>query len=55
AEFHNGGTNARGFIIAGNLGIARDTFLGLRWLSADTVSGPQYRTDSLYFELQSNF
>lgn len=55
AEFHLGGTNARGYILAGNLGIAKDTFVGLRWLSADTVSGPQYRTDSLYLELQSNF
>jgi hypothetical protein len=55
SEFHLGGTNAKGYILAGNLGIARNTWLGLKWLSSEAVSGPHYGTDSLYLELNSRF
>ena len=55
ADFHLGGTNARGYILTGNLGIARDTFLSLRWFSAQSISGPKDDNNVLQLDLQSAF
>jgi hypothetical protein len=55
ADFHQGGTNAQGYIIGGDLGIARNTWLQVRWLSAEAVSGPHYGTDTLYVDLNTRF
>ncbi len=55
ADFHLGGTNAKGTILTGSLGLARDTFLSMRWFSAQTVSGPKYDNDVLQVDLQSTF
>ena len=55
ADFHLGGTNARGYILTSSLGVARDTFLSLRWFSAQSISGPKYNNDVLQLDLQSSF
>lgn len=54
-DFHLGGTNAKGFILGGNLGIARNTYLTARWLSASEVSGVPYRNDVLQLDLNAKF
>jgi hypothetical protein len=55
SDFHEGGTNARGYIIGGSVGIARNTSLSLRWLSSQVISGPAYGVDSVQFDLLSSF
>ena len=55
ADFHQGGTNAQGYIIGGNLGVAKNTYVSLRWLSAEAISGPHYGTNTLYLDLQTKF
>ncbi len=55
ADFHLGGTNARGYILAGNLGVAANTQLSLRWFSATSISGPRYNNDVVQFDLLSSF
>jgi hypothetical protein len=55
SDFHQGGTNAQGYILGGNLGIARNTWLNLKWLSAQAVSGPHYGTDTLFLDLNTRF
>jgi len=55
SDFHLGGTNAQGFILGGSLGIARDTFLSLRWLSAEEVSGPPLSFDVFQLDLNASF
>lgn len=55
SDFHFGGTNAKGFIVGGALGIARNTSLTLRWLSADTITGPRYSIDVVQFDLTAGF
>ena len=55
ADFHLGGTNAKGYILTGSLGLARDTLLSLRWFSAQTVSGPKDSNNVLQLDLQSTF
>lgn len=55
SDFHLGGTNAEGFIIGGHFGIAKNTFVGARWLSANEVSGPPYAVDVLQIDLATKF
>jgi len=55
SDFHLGGTNARGFIVGGALGLARNTWLGLRWLSANEVTGAPYSVDVVQLDLGTEF
>ncbi|MEH6420000.1 putative porin [Pseudomonas sp. CGJS7] len=55
SDFHLGGTNARGFIVGGSLGLARNTWLGLRWLSANEVTGQPYSVDVVQLDLNAQF
>ncbi len=55
ADFHEGGTNAQGYILGGSLGIARNTWLQLRYFSAEAISGPHYGVDEIYLDLNSSF
>lgn len=55
SNFHRGGTNAKGYILTGSLGVARNTLLQARWLSADVVTGPRYSNDVLFVDLIASF
>lgn len=55
SDFHLGGTNAKGWILAGNLGLAHNTWLTAKWLSADAVSGPTFAVDVLQVDLNTKF
>lgn len=55
SDFHNGGTNAKGYIVAGNYGVVDDVWLGLRWLSSDAISGPKFSVDTLMLDLNARF
>ncbi|MBN6110685.1 putative porin [Xanthomonas bonasiae] len=55
SDFHLGGTNARGLIVGGNYALARNTWVGLRWLSANEVSGPPFAVDLLQLDLGTEF
>ena len=55
SDFHLGGTNAKGYLVGASLGIARNTWLTLRYLSANQVSGPQYGVSSVYVDLNARF
>jgi hypothetical protein len=54
-DFHLGGTNAKGFILAANLGIARNTWFTARWLSSTQVSGAPYTVDTIQADLNVKF
>ena len=54
-DFHLGGTNAKGFILAGNLGIARNAWVTARWLSSTQVSGAPYVVDVIQADLNVRF
>jgi hypothetical protein len=54
-DFHLGGTNAKGFVLGGNLGIARNTWLTARWLSSTQVSGQPYAVDVVQADLNVKF
>ncbi len=55
SDFHLGGTNAKGYILTGSVGVARDTFLSLRYFSSQVVSGPPDGNQVLQLDLQSTF
>jgi hypothetical protein len=55
SDFHLGGTNAEGTVLTGSLGVAKETYVSLRWFSAQTVSGPRDGNDVVQLDLQSSF
>jgi hypothetical protein len=54
-DFHLGGTNAKGWILGGDVGLAKNFWLTLRWLTADEISGPPLAIDVLQVDLNAKF
>ncbi len=55
ADFHLGGTNAKGYVLQGYYGIAKNTSIGVRWFSSDVITGPAYSNDVLQLDLNTKF
>lgn len=55
SNFHTGGTNAKGYFTGVDYGIARNTYIAARVLSANQVSGPTYRNDVIQVDLNTKF
>ena len=55
SDFHLGGTNAKGYILGGNLGVAHNIWLTGRWLSASEISGPPYTVNVVQVDLNARF
>lgn len=53
--FHQGGTNAKGWTLGAQYGLASNTWLDLRWLSSDAVSGPPLGIDTLNLDINARF
>ena len=54
-NFHLGGTNAKGYVVNGNLGLARNTYISTTYYSASQVSGAPYDVDVLFVDLNAKF
>lgn len=54
-DFYLGGTNAKGYSIKGNLGLAHNVWLNARWYSGTEVSGPPLAIDVLELDLNAKF
>ncbi|HUK36119.1 MAG TPA: putative porin [Vicinamibacterales bacterium] len=56
ADFHGGGTNARGYFLVGDLGLSRGVWLRLRYMNADAIdSPPPFALDIIQIDLNSRF
>lgn len=55
SDFHLGGTDAKGWLMGGDYGLARNTWLTLRYLSADEIEGPPLGIDVLQLDLNTRF
>jgi len=55
SDFHLGGTDAKGWVIGGKYGLARNTWLQLRYLSSDAIDGPPLGIDTLQVDLNAKF
>jgi hypothetical protein len=49
------GTNLKGFTIGGSFALGRSVSLGLRWLSANSIVGPPFKSDVLQLDLYGSF
>jgi len=55
SDFHLGGTNAKGWILGGEVGLMKNTWLTLRWLTSNEISGPPLGIDVLQFDFNVKF
>lgn len=53
--FHAGGTNAKGWWLGGSYGLARNTWVNLRWSSTDSIHGPRLSIDTAAVDLNVRF
>jgi hypothetical protein len=54
-NFHAGGTNAKGWILGGSFGLAKNLWLRAKWYSTNQISGPPFAVDTLQVELNAKF
>ncbi|MBJ6724280.1 putative porin [Geomesophilobacter sediminis] len=54
-DFHLGGTNAKGWVVGGDLGVAKNVWLAARWLSTDVISGLPLAIDVFQLNLNASF
>jgi hypothetical protein len=49
------GTNLKGYTIGGDLALNPHVWLGLHWMSADSIAGPPYKNDIIQFDINGKF
>ncbi|MHA3737905.1 putative porin [Pseudomonas sp. Eth.TT006] len=55
SSFHLGGTNAKGYFLGGNYGLAKNVYATGRWLSTEAVYGAPFDIDVLQLEINTRF
>lgn len=55
ADFHEGGTNAEGYYVWGLFGVAPNTWIRLRYMSGDEITGPRYGLDIWQLDVNTRF
>lgn len=50
-----GGTNTKGYVLSGSLAVSPNVWFNLRWLSANEIAGPPFKTDYLMLDLNGKF
>lgn len=55
SDFHLGGTNAKGYVVGGSLGIAHNVDLTAKWLSASEITSLPYTVDVVQVDLNARF
>lgn len=55
SDFRLGGTNAKGWVIGGNYGLAKNIWFTGRWLSANEITGAPYGVDLLQLDINTRF
>jgi hypothetical protein len=56
SDFHYfGGTNARGYYLVGDVGVANRVWMRLRYLSANEIDGPTFGVDTLQIDMNTRF
>ncbi len=55
SDFHLGGTNAKGYVINGEVSLTERVFARLRYLSANEIDGNRVGIDVLQLDLNAQF
>ena len=54
-DFGGGGTNVEGFTIGASVALSPKVRVGLKWMSANEIAGPAFKSDIIQFDLQAKF
>ncbi len=54
-DFHEGGTDAQGYFLRADLGLADNVWTRFRYLSGREIDGPRYRVDVIQLDLNARF
>jgi hypothetical protein len=55
SDFGGGGTNLKGWIVGGNLSVADNVWLTVRYMSGESIAGPPYKEDVIQFDINARF
>ena len=55
SDFGLGGTNMKGFTVAGRLALSPQVYLGLRWFGSESIAGPQFDMNIFQFDIGAQF
>ena len=55
SDFHWGGTDAKGYYLIGDLGVAKRVWMRLRYLSSNAIDGPPLGIDTVQLDLNTRF
>lgn len=55
SDFHEGGTNTKGYYVWTSFGVAKNTWLRLRYMSANEIDGAHYGLDIWQLDLNARF
>ena len=55
SDFGLGGTNLKGYTLAGNVALSPKVWIRLRYMSADSIAGPTYDSDVFQADLNAKF
>jgi hypothetical protein len=55
SDFHLGGTDAKGWILGGEYAVLDNTWITLRWITADAIDGAPFGVDVLQLDLNAKF
>lgn len=54
-DFHLGGTNAKGWVMGADLGIGKNLWTSLKWVTTNEIKGPPFGIDSAFVDLSYRF
>lgn len=54
-DFGGGGTNMKGYTLGAAIAVSPSVSLALRYMSADQIAGPQYRSNIFQFDISAKF
>ncbi len=55
SDFHWGGTDATGYYLVGDVGLANSVWLRVRYMSSNAIDGPQLAIDTVQVDLNTRF
>lgn len=55
SDFHGGGTNAEGWILGGEIGVAKNLSLSAKWLTTNEIVGPKFVVDTFQANVNVRF
>jgi hypothetical protein len=55
SDFHLGGTDAKGWVLAGNYGLASNAWMSVRWITTDSIDGALMGVDTMQVDINAKF